>query len=105
MSHADAIFDAFEDLGVPKEVDHTNGRRVNAGWGYYSLHPTNQSRSYARPAYYEPAVKRRNYDALVETRVTRILTSNSKGGRKPKANGVEVRMNQLTTYELTTNTI
>ncbi|RPA83730.1 GMC oxidoreductase [Ascobolus immersus RN42] len=89
-NQTDVIFDAFKDLGVPREVDGTNGRKVNALWGSFSLHPTNRSRSYARPAYFEPVLKRRNYDALLETRVTRILTSSSKGGRKSKANGIEI---------------
>jgi choline dehydrogenase len=67
------INEGLEVLGVPTAFDPAEG--IDAGGSFLpsTIHPTNQSRSDARRAYYDPYINRTNFHVATGQQVTRIL--------------------------------
>lgn len=85
---ADNWFEALQELGIPTSTEPNEG--LSAG-GYFlpvDVHPTNQTRSDARRAYYDPNIARDNFNVQPNSQVTRVLLESSNGLH---ATGVEVR--------------
>ncbi|ETN42143.1 uncharacterized protein HMPREF1541_04084 [Cyphellophora europaea CBS 101466] len=68
-----AWFEALEELGIPKAEDPNDGSN---GGGYFiplNIHPTNQTRSDARRAYWDPVSNRTNFNLGINAQVTQVL--------------------------------
>ncbi|KAF2182747.1 GMC oxidoreductase [Zopfia rhizophila CBS 207.26] len=66
---------AMASLGVNRPLDQGCGDSLGAYVTTHSIHPTNQSRSSSRTAYYDPAVGRPNLHVLTEHQVTKLVTT------------------------------
>ncbi|RYP61828.1 hypothetical protein DL770_009697 [Monosporascus sp. CRB-9-2] len=66
---------AMKSLGVPQPLDQSCGDTLGAYLTTHSIHPTNQSRSFGRTAWYDPSIERRNLHVLIETQVTKLVTN------------------------------
>lgn len=75
-------------MPVPKDSHSGNG--VGSLWIPSPIDPRDESRSYSRTAYNDPASKRANYHLLHDTQVTRILFDSHK-----RAIGVMVPLSAL----------
>ncbi|KAL8398579.1 hypothetical protein RB594_008416 [Gaeumannomyces avenae] len=78
---------AMDSLGIRRPLDQSCGDTLGAYLTTHSIHPTNQSRSFARVAYYDPIVGRANIHVLTEHQVTKLVTSREAGSLK--VTGVE----------------
>lgn len=70
------LFGALNELGVPTAYDPSNGLIASASFLPLSLDPSNESRSTARRAYYDPVVERPNLWISTGQHVTQILFAN-----------------------------
>jgi hypothetical protein len=61
-------------LGVPTAFDPAEGIEAGASFLATTIHPTNQSRSDARRAYYDPYINRPNFHVATGQQATRILS-------------------------------
>jgi len=77
---------AMKSFGINIPRDGSNGRAIGAFWVPNSLDPRDETRSYAKTAYYEPSAPRQNYHLVTQKQVTKILID------KKKATGVIVRI-------------
>ncbi|GKT50974.1 dehydrogenase xptC [Colletotrichum spaethianum] len=66
---------AFESLGVSQPLDQSCGNTLGAYLTTHSIHPTNQSRSFGRTAWYDSSIDRANLHVLTETHVTKLVTA------------------------------
>lgn len=66
----------MNSLGVPQPLDQSCGDTLGAYLTTHSIHPTNQSRSFGRTAWYDSSADRANLHVLTETHVTRLATAN-----------------------------
>jgi choline dehydrogenase-like flavoprotein len=73
---AEKIINAMKSFGIPTALDGTSGHALGAFWVLNTLDPRNQTRSYARPAYHDPASKRPNYHLITQRQVTKIIFDN-----------------------------
>ncbi|KAF2178759.1 GMC oxidoreductase [Zopfia rhizophila CBS 207.26] len=69
------FMDAMKSLGVPQPADQSCGDTLGAYLTTHSIHPTNQSRSFGRTAWYDPSIERQNLHVLLETQVTKLVMS------------------------------
>ncbi|KZT04890.1 GMC oxidoreductase [Laetiporus sulphureus 93-53] len=67
------FFRAWEELDVSISQDGNDGNAIGAYWMPNSLHPRNQSRSYARPRYYDNIRSRSNLHLVTGHVVDRVL--------------------------------
>jgi choline dehydrogenase-like flavoprotein len=74
---AEAIWDAWGELGVPKQREGAGGDAYGRIWLPSSQDPTSQTRSFARTGHYTPAANRTNYHLLVKHQVTKIHIQNN----------------------------
>ncbi|RYP60898.1 hypothetical protein DL769_007929 [Monosporascus sp. CRB-8-3] len=81
------FIDDMKSLGVPQPVDQSCGNTLGAYPTTHSIHPTNQSRSFGRTAWYDPSIERQNLHVLLETQVTKLVTSQD--GDNVTISGVE----------------
>lgn len=84
----DNFMAAMDSLGIRRPLDQACGDTLGAYLTTHSIHPTNQSRSFSRPAYYDPIVGRANIHVLTEHQATRLVMSREAGSLK--VTGVEV---------------
>ncbi|KAJ7342435.1 GMC oxidoreductase-domain-containing protein [Mycena albidolilacea] len=70
-------FQAFNEVGVPTQVEAAAGKSYNAFWVPSNVDP-NGRRSYARNQYFDPAKSRPNLSLLVNYRVNEVLFSSAK---------------------------
>lgn len=70
-----AVFDGFNELGVPFQQEHAAGNATGVFWSPSSLDPKTRTRSSSLTAYYDNASYRRNLKLLTEHKVTQILFS------------------------------
>ncbi|KAF2465003.1 choline dehydrogenase [Lindgomyces ingoldianus] len=67
------MFEAWEDLNITGPIEHALGDAVGRFWMPSSIHPVNQTRSYARYGYYDPIKTRTNYHLLVGHRAEKLV--------------------------------
>ncbi|KAJ7263938.1 GMC oxidoreductase-domain-containing protein [Mycena rebaudengoi] len=70
-------FKAFNEVGVPTQVEAAAGKSYNAFWVPSNVDP-NGRRSYARNQYFDPVKSRPNLSLLVNYRVNEVLFSSTK---------------------------
>ncbi|GKT79914.1 hypothetical protein ColTof4_12337 [Colletotrichum tofieldiae] len=70
---------ALQSLGVPRPLDQSCGDTLGAYITTHSVHPTNQSRSFGRTAWYDSSIDRTNLHVLTETQVTKLVTESRNG--------------------------
>ncbi|RPA81150.1 putative oxidoreductase [Ascobolus immersus RN42] len=77
------FIDSFEELGFAKEKDGAGtGDAIGTFWTPTSVDNTSKERSYAKTGYFEPAVDRENFDALLDTIVTKVITRQNRYGKR-----------------------
>ena len=73
------LFAALNSLGVPTQFDQAEGITAGAALVPTDIDPTNQTRSDARRAYYDPYATRQNLHVITGQHVTRILIEGISG--------------------------
>lgn len=76
------LFAGLNSLGVPTEFDPNDGSCAGAAFVPTDLHPQNQTRSDARRAYFDPAIRRKNLHVITGQHVTRVLIHSVAGSNK-----------------------
>jgi choline dehydrogenase-like flavoprotein len=80
---------ALNILGVPTAFDPAEDITPGGSFLPSTIHPTNQSRSDARRAYYDPYIYRTNFHVATSQQATRIVTEVGADGNVT-ITGVEV---------------
>ncbi|RPA86942.1 alcohol oxidase [Ascobolus immersus RN42] len=73
---------AFSQLNIGIQTDQASGLNTNLFWTPAAIDPSNWTRQYARNAYYDPAVNRPNFHVLLNTTVTKLITTGTGPGIK-----------------------
>lgn len=97
------IYEGFNILGVPTAFDPADGTEPGANFLASSLHPTNQSRSDARRAYYDPYIARPNFHVATGQQVTRLLSTPGVNSQL-NITGVEFATNSTANRKIATAT-
>jgi hypothetical protein len=91
---------ALNILGVPTAFDPAAGITAGGSFLPSSIHPTNQSRSDARRAYYDPYIHRSNFHVATSQQATRIVTELGADGTVTTT-GVEVHLAHISSNGFT----
>ena len=89
----DAIIDAANELGVPRNDDFNGARQE--GVGYYQLFTHNGLRCSTAAAYLKPVRKRPNLHVETEAQATSLIVTAATGASAARATGVRYRQRNV----------
>lgn len=72
---AELFLDGLQELGIPLLTDPNNGTAAGGMLIPDSIHPDNQTRSYARLDYFDGFINRTNLHVTTRQHVTRVLVN------------------------------